>query len=167
MHKNYARDKNIYQVRHKQKNRDGQRDKTDIICRAYHLFDTQKFAEAFDLLYGKSFRNEPYFMHFRTLRIKSIYEAEMLPLGEFDFWEQTDTVKECKKFIEALRKRQDVYNPTVYEQNVNFSEMVIKMYNCIQDADTTRAKKGALLTEVETIQNIVYRNWLSLKINEL
>jgi len=162
-------DTHLHKIKNKgkQQNRDGQRDKTEIICRAYYLFASQKFAEAFDLLFEKSFRNEPYFMHFRTSRIKSIYEAEMLPLGEFDFWEQTDTVKECKKFIEALHKRKDMYNRITYEQNINFAEMVINMYHYMQDANTTKAQKDAILAKVKTTQNIVCRNWLSLKIEEL
>ncbi len=162
-------DTHLHKIKNKgeQKNRDGQRDKTDIICRAYHLFATQKFDQAFDLLFEKSFRNEPYFLHFRTLRIKSIYEAEMLPLGEFDFWNQTDTIKECKKFIEALHKRKDMYNHITYEQNINFAEMVINLYNYMQDTNTDKTKKDTLSIEMQSIPNIVCRNWLILKINEL
>ena len=162
-------DTHLHKVKNKgnQKNRDGQRDKTEIICRAYHLFAIQKFAEAFESLFEKGFRNEPYFLHFRTLRIKSIYEAEILPLGEFNFWEQTDTIKECNRFIKALHNREHLYNRTVYEQNINFAEMVIKMYHMQEIGIAPKAKKDALLTELQTIQNIVYRDWLTLKVNDL
>jgi len=151
----------------KQTNKDGQQDKTAVICQAYHLFAIEKFAKAFDLLFKKNFRNEPYFLHFRTLRIKSIYEAEALPLGEFDFWEQTDTVKECNRFIKALSNRADVYHRTVYEQNVNFAEMVIKMHHHTQDVNATKAQKDALLIELQTLQSVAYRSWLETKIRNL
>ncbi len=159
----------LHKVKNKgsQKNKDGQRDKTEVICRAYHLFATRKFDEAFQLLFEKGFRNEPYFLHFRTLRIKSIYEAEMLPLGEFDFWTQTDTAKECKKFIDALHKRKDMYNRVTYEQNINFAEMVINMYHYIQNVDTDKNQKDTLSAEIQSIPNIVCRDWLALKINDL
>jgi len=152
----------------KQPNRDGQQDKTAVICQAYHLFAIKKFAEAFDLLFKKSFRNEPYFMHFRTLRVKSIYEAEMLPHGGFAFLDQTDTLKECEKFITALEKRSENYNQsTMYERNINFAEMVVKMYRHTQDVDATKAKKDALLTELHALRNVAYTEWLELKIKEL
>jgi len=86
---------------------------------------------------------------------------------EFNFWEQTDTVKECKKFIEALRKREDVYNHVAFQQNINFAEMVVKMYHYMQDVNTTQAQKDALFIEVQSIQNIVCRDWLRLKTKEL
>ncbi len=151
----------------KQANKDGQQDKTSVICEAYYLFSIKKFADAFNLLFKKSFRNEPYFLHFRALRIKSIYEAEMLPLGNFDFWAQTDTVRECNRFIKALQKRENIYHQIVYEQNVNFAEMVIKMYHYIQDVNATKTQKNALLIELQNIKNISYRHWLGLKISEL
>ncbi len=152
----------------KQYNKDGQRDKTEIICRAYHLFAIRKFAEAFELLFNKRFKNDPYFLHFRTLRIKSIYEAEIQPIGKFDFFDQTDTLKECNRFITALQNRIDVYNfNTIYERNINFAEMVIKMYRYTQNVDANTAEKNALMTELHTHENIAYRSWLQLKIMEL
>jgi len=151
----------------KQHNREGQQDKTAAICEAYHLFAVKKFAEAFELLFKKSFRKEPYFRHFRVLRIKAIYEAERSPLGKFDFLDQTDTVKECNRFITALENRENVYNSTMYEQNINFAEMVIKMHHYMQDINSTKDQKNKLLIELQNIKNIAYRDWLGLKIKEL
>lgn len=160
----------LHKVKNKGKrdNKDGQRDKTEIICQAYHLFATRKFGKAFELLFDKGFRNEPYFLHFRTLRVKSIYEAELMSRGNFDFLDQTDTLKECNRFIKALENRVDTYNQnTMYRRNINFAEMVIKIYRYTQDVDATKTQKDALLTELHTHQNIAYAEWLELKIKEL
>jgi|GEM_PF-3471667 len=155
----------LNQVKNK---KDGQRDKTEIICRAYHLFSIQRFAQAFELLFNKRFRNEPYFMHLRTLRIKSIYEAEKQPIGKFDFFDRTDTLKECDRFIQAMENRREVYNlNTVYERNINFVEMVAKLYRYTQDTHATATQKNTLMSELHTLENIAYREWLQLKIMEL
>jgi len=151
----------------KKAKKDGPQDKTYVICQAYYLFAVKKFGEAFELLFKKSFRNEPYFRHFRILRIQTIYEVERAALGKFDFLDYTDTVKECNNFINALKVRIEVYNQAMYVQNVNFAQMVIKMYHHTQDVNATKTQKEALLIELESIQNIAYRSWLKLRINEL
>jgi len=80
---------------------------------------------------------------------------------------QTDTVKECNRFITALQNREHMYNRTMYEQNINFAEMVIKIYHHTQNVNNKRSEKEALLIELQSIKNIVYRDWLDLKIKEL
>ena len=146
---------------------EGQRDKTENICRAYHLFAIEKFAEAFELLSTKKYKTEPFFLHFRTLRIKSIYEAEKYSEKGFTFFDTTNTRTECKRFEDALKKRASIFHFNIYERNINFIKITLKIYKHSQNIEASNSQKNDLMEELNQINNIAYRVWLQNKINEL
>jgi len=135
------------------------------VVQAYFHFGKGNFKEAYSTLADIGFKSSIFYLHQRTLKIKSLYEIEVTQ-GE-SYSDRVFLKVECEHYRDNLigKKHEKKISSQTYQANQHFIDFVELLYK--EDGEIKKKYTAKKLFEMLDNQQIAGKGWLGRKIEAL
>lgn len=136
---------------------------TKGVVEAYFHFSKGDFKKAYSTLADIDFKHLIFYLHQRTLKIKSLYEIEVTQGDAYKVFLEDEYKYYRDNLIDKKYKKK--ISPSTYQANQNFIDFVELLYK--EDDEIKKKYTAEKLFEILDNQQIAGKGWLRRKISEL
>lgn len=133
------------------KEQENHRKYTEILCETFLKFNKGEYEQSCEILWNNTMQLDPFYMHYRILRIKNLFYIE-----DGYLLNNTKIItieEECQNYLKSLQSKEGKYNETLLKSTKNFIAFVKKL-------SSYEYTKGELRKMLAEKRHIIQRDWL-------